>query len=42
VGLEFQRSYSSASLRGVGRDAHRVVREVLSGPGTDSRHTAEA
>ncbi|RKS07150.1 putative flavoprotein involved in K+ transport [Nocardiopsis sp. Huas11] len=29
VGLEFQRSYSSASLRGVGRDAHRVVRGVL-------------
>ncbi|MCY9783742.1 NAD(P)/FAD-dependent oxidoreductase [Nocardiopsis sp. EMB25] len=29
VGLEFQRSYSSASLRGVGRDARRVVRGVL-------------
>jgi putative flavoprotein involved in K+ transport len=42
VGLEFQRSYSSASLRGVGRDAHRVVREVLSGAGTDPRRTAEA
>ena len=28
VGLEWQRSLSSASLRGVGRDAHYVVRRL--------------
>lgn len=31
VGLEFQRSFSSATLRGVGRDARRVVRRLLTG-----------
>ncbi|TCO59272.1 flavin-containing monooxygenase [Actinocrispum wychmicini] len=29
VGLEWQRSFSSATLRGVGRDAHYVVRRLL-------------
>lgn len=29
VGLEFQRSFSSATLRGVGRDARHVVRRLL-------------
>ena len=29
VGLEFQRSFASATLRGVGRDARRVVRRLL-------------
>ncbi|MFD6951356.1 FAD-dependent oxidoreductase [Nocardiopsis sp. TSRI0078] len=29
VGLEFQRSFSSATLRGVGRDARRVLRRIL-------------
>ncbi|QUX30602.1 NAD(P)-binding domain-containing protein [Nocardiopsis akebiae] len=31
VGLEFQRSFSSATLRGVGRDARHVVRRLLVG-----------
>ncbi|WP_017587146.1 flavin-containing monooxygenase [Nocardiopsis ganjiahuensis] len=31
VGLEFQRSFSSATLRGVGRDARHVLRRLLSG-----------
>ncbi|MFD3686519.1 flavin-containing monooxygenase [Nocardiopsis sp. NPDC058631] len=31
VGLEFQRSFSSATLRGVGRDARHVVRRLLAG-----------
>lgn len=31
VGLEFQRSFSSATLRGVGRDARYVVRRLLAG-----------
>ena len=30
VGLEWQRSFASATLRGVGRDAHHVVRHLLS------------
>jgi putative flavoprotein involved in K+ transport len=29
VGLEWQRSFASATLRGVGRDAHYVVRRLL-------------
>ncbi|WP_150239494.1 flavin-containing monooxygenase [Nocardiopsis quinghaiensis] len=29
VGLEFQRSFSSATLRGVGRDARHVLRRIL-------------
>lgn len=29
VGLEWQRSFSSATLRGVGRDATHVVRRLL-------------
>ncbi len=29
VGLEWQRSFASATLRGVGRDAHHVVRRLL-------------
>lgn len=31
VGLEFQRSFSSATLRGVGRDARHVLRRLLAG-----------
>ncbi|GAA1072803.1 flavin-containing monooxygenase [Nocardiopsis metallicus] len=31
VGLEFQRSFSSATLRGVGRDARHVLRRLLPG-----------
>ncbi|MEU0492101.1 NAD(P)/FAD-dependent oxidoreductase [Nocardiopsis sp. NPDC006139] len=33
VGLEFQRSFSSATLRGVGRDARHVMRRLLSREG---------
>jgi putative flavoprotein involved in K+ transport len=31
VGMEWQRSFASATLRGVGRDAHYVVRRLLRG-----------
>ena len=45
VGLEWQRSLSSASLRGVGRDAHYVVRRLTPAgvalcPGTTERNAA--
>jgi putative flavoprotein involved in K+ transport len=40
VGLEYQRSIASATVRGVGRDAQRVVAQLLAEPGAERRQAA--